>query len=315
MRIESGDRAGHPGESAEDVGRGVVDRASELNELPTLPDAERGGRARRRAATAAPALIVLVILLSAWEAASRAELISRLVLPAPTAITEAFVDLFADGLVWNHLWATLYETLIGFFVGAGLAFVTAVLSSFWIPFRRTVSPYMIILQVTPRIALAPIFITWFGFGYMPKIVMAATICFFPVFINTLTGLLTVDEEALEMFRSMRASKRQIFTQLTLPSALPVTFAGLKTGVTLALIGAIVAEFVGTSQGLGLLIDRFNFRLAMESAFAVLLLLALLGLLLYGVMEYLDRRIVFWTHDERLVKKRQRPGPRRLREGS
>jgi NitT/TauT family transport system permease protein len=256
----------------------------------------------RRARGAWPAIVVFVLLIAGWEAAARAELISRLVLPAPSKILVALIQLFTTGLIWEHLRATFTETMAGFAAGAGSAFVLAVLSSFWGWFRQIVSPYMIILQVTPRVALAPIFITWFGFGLMPKIVMAATICFFPVFINTLTGLLNTDEEALEMFRSMGASKRQIFTQFTMPSAMPVTFAGLKTGITLALIGAIVAEFVATSQGLGLLIDRFNFRLAMEETFAVLLVLSLLGLLLYGVMEVLDRRIVFWTREERLSKK-------------
>lgn len=259
----------------------------------------------RRVGNAWPAMLVFVVVVALWEAAARAELISRLVLPAPSLIFLALVDLFTSGLIWEHLRATSLETLAGFAVGAGSAFVLAVLSSFWGWFRQIVSPYMIILQVTPRVALAPIFITWFGFGLMPKIVMAATICFFPVFINTLTGLLNTDEEALEMFRSMGASNRQIFTQFTMPSAMPVTFAGLKTGITLALIGAIVAEFVATSQGLGLLIDRFNFRLAMEEAFAVLLVLALLGLVLYGVMEILDRRIVFWTREDRLSKKEVR----------
>jgi NitT/TauT family transport system permease protein len=256
----------------------------------------------RRVRGAWPAIAVFVLLIAGWEAAARAELISRLVLPAPSKILVALTQLFTTGLIWEHLRATFTETMAGFAAGAGSAFVLAVLSSFWGWFRQIVSPYMIILQVTPRVALAPIFITWFGFGLMPKIVMAATICFFPVFINTLTGLLNTDEEALEMFRSMGASKRQIFTQFTMPSAMPVTFAGLKTGITLALIGAIVAEFVATSQGLGLLIDRFNFRLAMEETFAVLLVLSLLGLLLYGVMEFLDRRIVFWTREERLSKK-------------
>jgi NitT/TauT family transport system permease protein len=169
-------------------------------------------------------------------------------------------------------------------------------------FRTIVSPYMISLQVTPRVALAPIFVTWFGFGLMPKIVMAATICFFPVFINTLTGLLTSDRETLELFHSMRANKRQIFTQLTLPNALPVTFAGLKTGLTLALIGAIVGEFVATNVGLGLLIDRFTFRLDMAGAFAVLVVLTITGLFLYGVMAVIDRKVVFWTHDDRLVRR-------------
>jgi NitT/TauT family transport system permease protein len=281
--------------------------------LPTgevvKPPTER--RLGRRLWRAVPSVVVLVVLITVWELIAQYEVVSHLVLPAPSAIGVAFIDLFAEGLVWRHLRITLYETLVGFTVGAGAAFVLAVLSSFWTPFRRIVSPYMIVLQVTPRIALAPVFITWFGFGTMPKIVMAATICFFPVFINTLTGLLTVDEEALEMFRSMRANKRQIFTQLTLPSAMPVTFAGLKTGMTLALIGAIVAEFVGTSVGLGLLIDTFTFQLRMDASFAVLMLLALVGLALYGAMEFLDRRVVFWTHDERLTKKGNR---RRTREG-
>lgn len=282
------------------------DITAELLPLPVEPGTGPvRGRMGRRLRRAIPPVVVLFVLLAVWETVTRAELVSRFVLPAPSAILSAFARLFTSGLVWRHLWATMFETVLGFLIGAGLAFAVAVLSSFWASFRRIISPYMISLQVTPRVALAPIFITWFGFGYAPKVVMAATICFFPVFINTLTGLLNTDDEAMEMFQSMRATKRQIFTQLTLPSALPVTFAGLKTGMTLALIGAVVAEFVGTSQGLGLLIDRFNFRLALDSAFAVLLLLSLLGLLLYGVMEFLDRRIVFWTHDERLTRKGNR----------
>jgi NitT/TauT family transport system permease protein len=269
---------------------------------PATPESPGSRRFLGRLRRGWPAMVVFVVVIAAWEAAARAELISDLVLPAPSEIVVAFVNLFATGLIWEHLQATFLATMAGFAVGAGSAFILAVLSSFWGWFRRIVSPYMIVLQVTPRVALAPIFITWFGFGLLPKIVMAATICFFPVFINTLTGLINTDEEALEMFRSMGANKRQIFTQFTLPSALPVTFAGFKTGITLGLIGAVVAEFVATSQGLGLLIDRFNFRLAMEDAFAVLLVLALLGLLLYGVMEFLDRRIVFWTREERLSRK-------------
>jgi len=279
-------------------------RTSEEQVIRTVEGIAEPGRisGRRRFQLTWPALLVFVVIVALWELAARSGLISHLVLPAPSGIALALVNLFTTGILWQHLRATLTATIAGFAFGAGLAFILAVLSSFWGWFRRIVSPYMIILQVTPRVALAPIFITWFGFGLTPKIVMAATICFFPVFINTLTGLLNTDEEALEMFRSMGASNRQIFTQFTMPSAMPVTFAGLKTGITLALIGAVVAEFVATSQGLGLLIDRFTFRLAMDESFAVLLVLALLGLALYGIMEFLDRRVVFWTHEERLSKK-------------
>jgi NitT/TauT family transport system permease protein len=277
--------------------------------VPSTSDATASTEARRRRfhvgsrvrGLLAP-LLSFVVLIGIWEVASRREWVSDLVLPGPFDIAKAFVDLFSSGLVWPHLRVTMYETLVGFGLGAGAAFVLAVLSSFWPWFRRIVSPYMIALQVTPRVALAPIFITWFGFGTLPKVIMAATICFFPVFINTLTGLLTTDEPTLEMFHSMRASKRQVFVNLTLPSALPITFAGLKTGITLALIGAIVGEFVATSEGLGMLIDRFTFQLAMDYSFAVLVLLMIIGLVLYGIMEIVDRKVIFWTHEDRLTKR-------------
>jgi NitT/TauT family transport system permease protein len=280
-----------------------------VTEVAVADAPTRRRRAANRARRSLAPLASFVILVGFWELASRQEWVSHLVLPAPSEIAVAFADLFSSGIVWPHLRVTLYETVVGFLFGAGAAFVLAVLSSFWTWFRRIISPYMIALQVTPRVALAPIFITWFGFGTQPKVIMAATICFFPVFINTLTGLVTTDEQTLEMFHSMRANKRQVFVHFTLPAALPITFAGLKTGITLALIGAIVGEFVATSEGLGLLIDRYTFRLAMDYSFAVLILLMVVGLVLYGLMELLDRKIVFWTHEERLTKRGLRSGRR------
>lgn len=260
---------------------------------------------RRRLINLWPSLLTFVAIIMLWELANRREWVSDLILPAPSDIAVALTDLFVSGFIWPHLQATLTVTFVGFGIGAGLAFVLAVLSSFWGWFRNIASPFMVALQVTPKVALAPIFITWLGFGTEPKIVMAATICFFPVFVNTLTGLLSTDEQTLEMFRSMRATKRQVFVHFTLPAALPVTFAGLKTGVTLALIGAIVAEFVATSEGLGLLINRFTSRLAMDEAFAILFVLMGIGLVAYGVLEFFDRKIIFWTHESRLSR-RARP---------
>lgn len=269
----------------------------------TGSDADLG----RRLKEGWPPLALGIAMLTVWELASRLEWVSHLILPPPSGIGLAFIELFRSGIVWEHLVSTLSAAIAGLAVGGSLGFGLAVLSSFWEPFRRTIEPYMIVLQVTPRIALAPVFITWFGFGLTPKVVLAATICFFPIFINTLTGLVTVDRDSMEMFRSMRATKRQVFTQLTLPGAMPVTIAGVKTAVTLTLIGAIVAEFVAGERGLGFLLQRYNFRLAMDSAFAVLLLLAGLGLLMYGIAQWGDRRFVFWTDDSRLAKKRMKVG--------
>lgn len=243
-------------------------------------------------------VISFVVLVGLGEITARMELVSQLILPAPSDIMGAFVDLFRTGIVWEHLQVTVIETILGFVVGAGSGFVLGVLASLASTFRHIATPYVIVLQVTPRVALAPVFLTWFGFGMSSKILLAATICFFPVFINSVTGLRNVDPQAMELFRSLDASRGQLFWHLTLPTALPVVFAGLKTAMTLALIGAIVAEFVGASAGLGLLINTYNFQLSTDYTFAVILLLALIGLFFYGAMELLDRKLIFWSEERR-----------------
>ncbi len=264
----------------------------------SLPDGERG----LSRAQVIPPLLLFISVVTVWDLLVRFEVVSTFILPPPLEVVDSLIGLLPTSLLWTNAALTMYETLAGFAVGSGLAFALAVLSSLWPYFRKMVYPYMIALQVTPRIAVTPVIIAWLGFGATPKIVIAATICFFPVYINTLTGMLSADQDSLEMFRSLKASRWQTFTQLMLPGALPVTFAGLKTGMTLALIGAIVAEFVSAQAGLGLLIQQFTFQLNMGAAFAVLLLLTFLGLLLFLLMEYLDKQLVFWAHDARLAKK-------------
>ena len=246
-----------------------------------------------------PPLALFVLIVVIWDIAVRFGLVSEYILPAPADVFLAMISLAGSSFFWGHAGVTAYETIGGFLLGSAFAFILAVLAGFWPFFRTMISPFMVALQVTPRVALTPIIIAWLGFGPEPKIVLAATICFFPVFINTLTGIESVDSESRELYRSLLASKWQTFCQLTLPSATPIIFAGLKTAMTLALIGAIVGEFVSAQEGLGLLVKQFSFQLSMDSAFAVLLYLTLLGLILYLAMEYLDRRLVFWTHDARL----------------
>jgi len=228
--------------------------------------------------------------------------VSALILPSPFAVIVAWWDLaITRGIIWGHFFTTLTEVLVGFIVGATFGIGVAILSAINMTFRRLVSPYMVALQVTPRIAIAPIIVAWLGFGMEPKMAIAAIICFFPMFINALTGLMQVDHENLEMFESMRASKWQIFRHLQLPGALPVIMAGFKTGISLALIGAIVGEFVSASEGIGVLIQRFSFQLLLPEAFASLIMLTAMGLFLYGLATFADRHIVFWRHSD-LVNK-------------
>jgi NitT/TauT family transport system permease protein len=247
-------------------------------------------------------VFVFVIFISIWEMSVQFNWVSALILPSPFAVVIAWWDLaITRAIIWNHFFTTLTEVLVGFIVGATFGLGIAIVSAINMTFRRLVSPYMVALQVTPRIAIAPIIVAWLGFGMEPKMAIAAIICFFPIFINALTGLMQVDRENLEMFESMRASKWQIFRHLQLPGALPIIMAGFKTGISLALIGAIVGEFVSASEGLGVLIQRFSFQLLLPEAFACLIMLTAMGLFLYGLATFADRQIVFWQHAD-LVNK-------------
>jgi ABC-type proline/glycine betaine transport system permease subunit len=172
-------------------------------------------------------------------------------------------------------------------------------------FRRYVSPYAVVLNVTPGLALTPIIIAWFGFGYSSKIALGAIVSFFPVFVNALIGLTRVDAETDEMFRAMGASRMQRFWKLQVPEALPLIFAGFKIAITTALVGAVVSEFSQGTAGIGVLMQRFAFSLDMGSAIAALLSMSLLGLLLFTIIEILDAWVVYWRRDARMTEMSRR----------
>ena len=219
---------------------------------------ESGASTRRWPIRVVVHLLTFAAVLAVWVVASNQGWVSERILPPPAEVLQSWWNLASKGILADHLGVTLWEVFAGFVIGAAGGFIIAVVASFWADFRSVVWPYMVALQVTPRVAIAPLLFIWLGFGALPKIVLAATICFFPVLINSLTGLMLVDEEADQLFRSLGATRSQRFFRLALPGALPVIFAGLKTSISLALIGAIVGEFVSAQEGLGLLIQRFSF---------------------------------------------------------
>jgi NitT/TauT family transport system permease protein len=256
-----------------------------------------------------PPLVFLAILVGVWELALAVDYVSESILPHPKDIVVSFWELIGSDFVWDDIGATLWEAVAGFFLGAALGLALAIPSGLSPIMRQMLNPYAVALQVTPRIAIAPLIIAWAGFGYNSKIWIAAIIAFFPVYVNALTGILTVDEDAREMFRSLGASRWQTFLHLMIPSSLPVMFAGLKTAAGLALVGAVVGEFISAERGLGVLVQQFSSQLAIADAFAVILMLMFLGLLLYGAMEWLERATVFWLHDGRLVARSRRRAAR------
>lgn len=239
-----------------------------------------------------PALAI-VLLGAVWEGLSRFEIVDPIILPPLTEVVGALVGLVQEGFFWRNTWTTIYETLVGFVIGVAAAWILGTLIGIFRPFRLAIYPLAVAFQNTPRVALAPLFLTWFGFGLMSKYVMAATICFFPVLIAVVVGLETIDHDARTLMRSFGAKRWETYRKLSLPSSMPIIFAGVKQAMTLALIGAIVAEFVGASEGMGVMIKTFNFQLEVADGFAVIVALMIMGLLLYGIVEWLDRKIVFW----------------------
>jgi NitT/TauT family transport system permease protein len=247
-------------------------------------------------------IVLFLVVIVLWDLANTQGWVSQLILPRPGEVVVSTYELFATGLIWEHVWATLFETVAGFTLAAAVAITAAIAAASSKTIRNMLYPYAVTLQVLPMIAIAPILISILGFGYSSKIAIAGLIAFFPIFVNTLTGLMTPDADEEELFRSLRASKRKTFTNLLLPTSAPMIFAGLRIGLTLALAGAIVAEFVSSQRGLGLLVQRFSYQLNMDDAYAVIVVMTGIGLLLFGTVGLADRRIVFWRHGSRLAAK-------------
>jgi|TARA_B110000977_G_C11067865_1_gene488473 NitT/TauT family transport system permease protein len=246
-----------------------------------------------------PHLILFSLIIGLWEMAVSYGMITSIIIPRPSRIGSAIVKLYiTEGTIYRHFFITLTESVVGFLIGASVAISLAVCSSLSENFKRYVIPYAVVLNVTPGIALTPVIIAWFGYGMGSKIALAAIISFFPIFVNTLTGLVQVDEDREELFQSLGATNYQVFSKFRVPAALPLMFAGLKIGLTTALIGAVVAEFAQATDGVGVLMSRFSFQLNMAASLATLLSMTLIGLLLFYTMEFLDDRIVFWRRENR-----------------
>lgn len=238
---------------------------------------------------------LLLALLAVWEWAARHLGLSALVLPAPSRVAQSLVQGLASGYLLPHLQATALQLAMGVALGCGFGFAmgVAMAESTWV--RTLFMPYVVISQVVPKLALMPLFILWFGFGMTSTVVITALVCFFPLLETTLTSLRRVAPERLELFRMLGASRVQTLWRLKLPAGLPGILAGLRVAVMLGLVGAVVGEFIGASQGLGALVIAAQGSMDTPLMFAVLTLISLLGLLAYQFTLWLERWLLR-THD-------------------
>ncbi len=257
-----------------------------------VADAARPPRGRRWLTTFGPVLASLGIFLVAWQAIVVAGSYPPFILPGPLTVAQRFAKAWTDGTMWPHFATTLVEVLLGFAIGATLAIVVGVLLARSRLAERLLSPYLVAAQATPILALAPLIALWFGTGLPSKLVITTLIVFFPVAVATMVGLRSVDPRLIEMARAFRATNAQVVRRVEIPAALPAILGGMRVGVTLAVIGAIIAEWAGGERGLGVLINVARGSLFdIPLMFATLATLALLGVTLYLVMVRIERRLV------------------------
>ena len=238
-------------------------------------------------------MLALAIALLIWEGAARWSGIPLFILPPPSAISERLTRALIDGSLLRHTLVTLSEVLAGLALGA----VSASLLGYGLAksstLERVLSPYIVASQSIPIVAVAPLLVIWFGPGQISKVLICALIVFFPILINTVVGVRTVPSELYDLMRSLRAAKAQIFWKLEVPAAMPILLGGLKIGATLAVIGAVVGEFVGADQGLGFLINLADGLYDTPLVFVAVITLVAMALMLYGVVAMLERRLLAW----------------------
>lgn len=232
-------------------------------------------------------ILLFIVILIIWEAIVRIKGISQIILPTPSDIAVNLVQHFQSGYFYPHIIATSIEVFGGFFAGSllgiGLGFIVSQSKTA----QEILHPYIIASQAMPKLALAPLLVLWFGFGYTPKILIVALVCFFPLFENTVTGLSNVSRDKLMLFSSLRATSFQILLKVRLPGALPYIFSGLRVAVILSVVGAVVSEFIGANKGLGALIIVSQGMMDTTLMFSVFILLTIKGILLYQSIHWIE----------------------------
>ncbi|MBI3127405.1 MAG: ABC transporter permease [Candidatus Tectomicrobia bacterium] len=233
----------------------------------------------------------IVLIIAAWEAAVVWFRVQPIILPPPSAVVRALSDDWWY-LLW-HTWITGAEVVLGFLASALLGVPAGVLIVWSKTLERTLMPIFVTSQTIPKIAIAPLFVIWFGIGLFPKVLVSLMIAFFPIVISTSVGLKAVDKDMIDLIQSMNASKWQVFQKVRIPNSLPFIFSGLKIATAFATVGAVVGEFVGADKGLGYVLIVSNSMLETPRLFATLVPLSLIGIVLYAAVVKLEKVLIPW----------------------
>lgn len=241
-------------------------------------------------------IIFVLIFLAFWEGGVRIFKVPRYIVPSLTSIFGQFISHF--DLIWEYTLVTGWETLVGFVIAVAIGIPLAMVVAFSKLLRQTFYPAAVALEMVPKIAFAPLFVTWFGFGFLPKMIIVFLVCFFPILLNGILGFTSLSPEMGHFSRSTGADPLTMFWKIRLPAALPELFVGLKGAAVNATVGATISEWIGGDAGLGYYIQIATGQLRMDLAFAIIFMLALLGLILFYIVVLLERRIIPWHVSQR-----------------
>ena len=241
--------------------------------------------------------VTLAAIVALWEAATLVFRIPEWLLPSPSAIGYQF-------LVWwqvllMNTYVTFYETMLGFILAVAIGVPISIAITYAKPLQNTIYPIILVLQSVPKVAIAPIILLWFGLGLIPKIIIAFLVAFFPIVVDTATGMMTVDPELLDIVRLLNATKSQIFSKIRLPHSMPYFFSAQKIAITLSVVGAVIGEFVGANEGLGYLILSAAPQLQTALAFAAILILSLMGIGLFVAISLAEKILIPWAFPEKV----------------
>ena len=243
--------------------------------------------------------LILIGLVVGWELWVHLGNVPKWQLPAPSAISQELVQSW--GLLWKHTVVTLQEVVIGFLVALIAGLVLAVGIAYSKVLERSIYPLVISSQTIPIIAIAPLLLIWVGYGIAPKIIIVALISFYPIAVNTIDGLKAINPDAVNMMRTLGASRWQIFTKLQIPTSLPYMFSGIKVGISVSVIGAVIGEWVGASAGLGYLITYSQPLFLTARVFAAIAVLSAMGISLFLLAGFAERFMLPWHYAEKRAK--------------
>jgi len=258
-------------------------------------------RARGRVVAIGSSVALFVVLMLAWQFGLRAFNIPTYLVPVPTKVLERLVQGFNGGTFMMHSAVTLQEIVVGWVVGSALGILLGILIAQYSFIDTMLYPYVVALNALPKVAVAPLLVVWFGQGFVSKIIVTALVAFFPLLVNVTVGLKSSDPEQLELMRSLTASRWQTFTKVQILNALPNIFAGLEIAIVLAVVGAIVAEFVGSEEGIGYYIQLSIALVDPAGMFAMFVILAVISWLLNQLVRQVARRVVFWQRQNVIVE--------------